>query len=120
MKRKRLIHSGWVLLLTVLLSGLLVTPVSAFHHEAKHRLDATTTSTSATIYLSTATLAPVFQGRIDQEVPGAVNDAITGIVGSLPTADRGWAREMATTLLQPTATLVRLAPQQRGLATTLL
>ncbi len=120
MQQKRLVHIGWVLLLTALLSGLLVTPVSAFHHQTRQPEDATTTSASATIYLSTATLAPVFQGRIDQEVPGAVNDAITGIVGSLPTADRGWAREMATTLLQPTATLVRLAPQQGGLATTLL
>ncbi len=120
MKYKRMIQSGWVLVLTTFLVGLLVTPVSAFHHQAKHRLDATTTSTSATIYLPTATLAPVFQGRIDQEVPGAVNDAITSIVGSLPVADRGWAREMATTLLQPRVNLLRLVPQQGGLATTLL
>ena len=119
MKHKRLIQSGWVLLLSTLLSVLLVAPVNAFHRQATHRLDATMTSTSAIIYLPTATLAPVFQGRINQEVPAAANDAITGMVAGLPVADRGWAREMAATLLQPTAILVRLAPQQGGLATTL-
>jgi hypothetical protein len=118
MKYKRRIQSGWVLVLTTLLLGLLVTPVSAFHRQATPHLAGT--STNAIIYLPTATLAPAFQGRIDQEVPGAVNSAITGIVDSLPVADRGWATVMATMLLQPKATLTHLAPQQGGLATSLL
>src|SRR5207245_4617366 len=108
---------GWVLVLTALLSVLLVTPVSAFHRQVTHHLAGT--STNPIISLPTSTLAPAFQGRIDHQVPGAVNDAITGIVGSLPVADRGWARVMATMLLQPTATLTHLAPQQDGLATSL-
>ncbi len=118
MKYKHMLQSGWVLALTALLSGLLVTPASAFHRHVTHHLAGT--STNAIIYLPTATLAPVFQSRIDQQVPGAVNDAITSIVGSLPVADRGWARVMATTLFQPKATLTHLAPQQGGLATSLV
>jgi hypothetical protein len=119
MKQKRFLKLGWVLLLTVLVLGLLVSgfliyPAKASHQQATRHLD--TASMSATIYLATATLAPVFQDRIDQEVPGAVNNAIVGIVGSLPAADRGWATEMATALISPSATLTRLVPQQGGLA----
>jgi hypothetical protein len=119
MKQKRFLQIGWVLLLTVLLLGLLVSgflihPAKASHQQATRHLD--TASMSATIYLATATLAPVFQDRIDQEVPGAVNNAIAGIVGNLPAADRVWATEMATALISPSATLTRLVPQQGGLA----
>jgi hypothetical protein len=119
MKQKHFLKIERVLPLTVLVLGLLVSgfliyPVKASHQQATRHLD--TASMSATVYLATATLALVFQDRIDQEVPGAVNNAIANMVGSLPAADRGWAREMATTLISPSATLTRLAPQAGGLA----
>ncbi len=37
-------------------------------------------------------------------------------MSSLPAKDQGWATEMATTLIQPSAALVSLYPQQGGLA----
>src|SRR5947209_7292061 len=111
---------GWVVLLTALLLALTVTPVSAAQrtvHRAAKPQD--TTNINATIYLSNALLQPLFQSRIDDAVPTAVNNAIAGIVGGLPTQDRGWAQQMATTLLQPSATLVSLVPDQGGLMATL-
>ena len=77
------------------------------------------TPINATIYLTTSTLQPIFQAHINQQVPGAVNNAINTIVGNMPAADRTWAGQMATTLIQPSATLSSLIPQQNGLATSL-
>ena len=74
---------------------------------------------NATVYLTTSTLQPIFQAHINQQVPGAVNNAINTIVGNMPAADRTWADQMATTLIQPSATLSSLIPQQNGLATSL-
>lgn len=119
MKQKRFSKIEWVLLLTALVvgllaSGFLIYPAKASHQQTPHL--SATASMNATVYLATATLAPIFQDRIDQEVPGAVNRAIANILGTLPAADRAWAAEMATTLISPSATLTRLAPQSGGLA----
>src|SRR5205085_7200319 len=65
---------------------------------------------------TTGSLASTFQIRIDQQVPNAVNAAISNTVSTLPAKDQGWATEMATTLIQPSAALVSLYPQQGGLA----
>lgn len=120
MKHKRHIQPAWGLLLATLLLGLSVTPTYAAKQGRQHidyRLNST--SINATVYLPTAALQPIFQSRIDQQVPNAVNSAINGIVNNLPAADRGWALQMATTLIQPSASLTRLVPQQGGIATSL-
>jgi len=61
-------------------------------------------------------LQPRFQQNLDQQVPDDVNNAINALVGKLPAQDQVWTREMASTLIQPTASLQSLVPQQNGLA----
>lgn len=105
------------LVLPVIVLTLMVTPVRAMGAQAIQKQ--ATTPINATIYLTRATLQPIFQAHINQQVPGAVNNAINTIVGNMPAADRTWAGQMATTLIQPSATLSSLTPQQDGLATSL-
>lgn len=124
MKYIRFMRVGWIPVLAVLVLGAsFVRPALASNDTARHTTQtahqAAGSSINATIYLTTGTLAPMFQSRIDQQVPSAVNSAIANMVSRLPSQDRGWASEMATTLIQPSATLLSLAPQQKGLAATL-
>ncbi len=117
MKYKRLLHSGWAFTLTLLIAALVVTPVSAAtRHVHTNRA---TTPLNATIYLSNSSLSPIFQGRINQQVPSAVSAAIGAIVSKLPENDQGWASTMATTVIQPTAVLTGLVAQQGGLKASL-
>ncbi len=98
----------------------MVTPVSAASTAPRrpaHHQD--TASLGATIYLSTSTLRSLFQSKLNQVAPSAINAAISGMVSKLPPQDQGWAYAMATTLIQPTASLLSLAPQHAGLATTI-
>lgn len=115
MKKKRVVQIGWGMLLVLLLATVWALPVSAAYRDNKQTANTPATSINATIYLNTATLQPIFQGRIDQQIPNAVNSAIRGIVNNLPASDQGWAYQMAGTLLQPSATLTGLVPQQGGL-----
>jgi hypothetical protein len=120
MRHTRFIQVSWTILLTILLMGLMVTPVSAAStgpRRPAHRQD--TASLGATIYLSTSTLRSLFQSKLNQEAPSAINSAISGMVSKLPPQDQGWAYAMATTLIQPSASLLSLAPQHTGLATTI-
>lgn len=117
MKRRTYFYSGWVLLLTTLVLALAVTPVSAATGHT--RFQQLTTPLNATIYLGTGTLSPIFQGRVNQQVPNAVDAAIAAIVNKLPANDQSWASTMATTVIQPTALLTSLVPQQGGLAASL-
>lgn len=120
MIQKRYRQISLALLLPVAAFILLVTPAHAtpltITYTARNQ---GTTSINATIYLTTGTLRPIFQANINQQVPGAVNSAINTIVGSMPASDRSWAGQMATTLIQPSATLSSLTPQKNGIATTL-
>src|SRR5436853_7120684 len=114
-------QAAWVMLLAVLLLGLLVTPAgasSSTKQRPAQRLD-NTTSVNATIYITTGTLEPIFQSRIQHQVPVAVNGAISNIVSKLPQQDHAWATQMANTLIQPSATLTGLTTEQGGLATSL-
>lgn len=117
MKRRIYLYVGWVFLLTLLVSALVVTPANAATRHTRNQQD--TTPLNATIYLTNGTLWPIFQGRINQQVPSAVNAAIAAIVNKLPVVDQGWASTMATTVIQPAAVLTSLAPQQGGLAASL-
>ncbi len=108
---------GLALLLPVIVLTLLVTPAQAALRSSDQAKG--TTPINAAIYLTTSSLQPIFQAHINQQVPGAVNSAISTIVGNMPAADRTWANQMATTLIQPSATLSSLIPEQNGLATSL-
>jgi hypothetical protein len=117
---------GWILALTVLVLGItIMTPALASNSTAQHTTQtqtaeqANSSSLNAIVYLTTGSLASTFQNRIDRQIPNAVNAAISNMVSTLPAMDRGWATEMATTLIQPSAVLVNLYPQQGGLAMTL-
>jgi hypothetical protein len=123
MKNVRFMRVGWVLVLAVVVLGVtFMTPALASNNTARHSTQANTatraasTSLNAIIYLTTGSLASTFQNRLNQQVPNAVNTAIANMVSTLPKQDRGWATEMATTLIQPSAALVNLAPRQGGLA----
>jgi hypothetical protein len=117
MQHRRYIPVAWVLLLTTLALTFAATPASAAQRVVTRSVqNQGTTSLTANIYLTTGTLTPIFQSRINQQVPGAVSSAISNIVSKLPATDQGWAGQMATTLIQPSATLSSLVPQQNGLA----
>jgi hypothetical protein len=126
MKYLRFLRVGWILVLAVLVLGVtIMTPALAYNSTAQHTTQtqtaeqANSSSLNAIVYLTTGSLASTFQNRIDQQIPNAVNAAISNMVSTLPAMDRGWATEMATTLIQPSAVLVNLYPQQGGLAMTL-
>ena len=108
------------ILLAALLLGSVAIPATAASRtmrQTAHRL--ASPSIDAIIYFGTGTLQPIFQGHIDEAIPGAVNSAITNIVGKLPKRDQGWAAQMATTLIQPSVVLTGLTPQKDGMATSL-
>ena len=117
MTQRKYHQVGLALLLPIIALTLLVTP--AYAAPRSHAQVKSTTPINATIYLTTGTLQPIFQARINQQVPTTVNNAISTIVGNMPAIDRIWANQMATTLIQPSATLSSLTPQQNGLATSL-
>ena len=130
MKYIRFIRGAWVLVLAALVLGIsVISPALAAGNIAQHslhsslaaakKLAAASTSISATIYVTTATIEPKFQARIDQDVPQSFNNAINALVSKLPPRDQGWALEMATTLIQPSGTVLSLVTQQNGLAMTI-
>jgi hypothetical protein len=119
MKRRdytRYIKFGWVLILLLLLVGIFVTPgssVNASKFAMQNKKDVV--GLNAKVYLTQSTLKPLFQDRINQQVPGAVDAAINGMVNKLPGANQVWAGQMARALLAPSANLTQLTPQQDGL-----
>ncbi|GAC1585738.1 MAG: hypothetical protein NVS4B1_28260 [Ktedonobacteraceae bacterium] len=116
MKYKTYLRVGWVvlpILLTILVLILTILPAHAATRHTYTQKD--TTPLGATIYLTNGTLAPIFQSRVNQQVPGVVSAAITSIVSKLPAADQGWASTMATTVIQPSVLLTSLMPTQGGL-----
>lgn len=115
MNKRRFMRGGWGLLLMLLLSALIVTPASAASMHVHKVTRQNASEVNATVYLTGATLQPMFQSNIDNSIPGAVNTAIAGVVNQLPTEDQGWAAQMATALLQPSATLTSFTPQQKGI-----
>jgi hypothetical protein len=126
MKYLQFLRMGWILVLAVLVLGVtIITPALASNSAAQPTTQtqiaqqASSSSLNAIVYLTTGSLASTFQNRIDQQVPDAVNAAISNMVSTLPAKDQGWATEMATTLIQPSVVLVNLYPQQGGLAMTL-
>ena len=115
MKRRTYFSSGWMLLLALLISAFAVIPAQAQAATRHIHAQRATTPLGATIYLTNGTLAPVFQSRVNQQVPGVVSAAIASIVSKLPAVDQGWASTMATTVIQPSVLLTSLVPTQAGL-----
>ncbi len=119
MKKLRFIRAGWVLLLAVLVLGVsFLTPALASTNTARHTnaQAASGTPINANIYLTLSTLQPMFQSSLQQRVPEDMNSAIDALVSKLPSQDQVWTREMATTLIQPSATLENLTTQSNGMA----
>ncbi len=103
-----------LLMLAVLI--FFITSTVPVHAAVRHNYTTTdTTPLGATIYLTNGTLKPIFQSRVDQQVPGVVSAAIASIVSKLPSVDQGWASTMATTVIQPSVLLKSLVPAQGGL-----
>jgi len=124
MRHIHYIKVGWILLLAVLVLGVsIITPAAAsnktIQHPAHIAQGAATTSINANFYVMTKSLLPLFQSNINSQVPTSVNSAITDMISTLPKQDQSWAYLMATTIIQPSATLVSLVPQKGGLAMTL-
>jgi hypothetical protein len=122
MRDKYLIRAASILLLAALLAGLIVTPAGATSRsvtDSAASRAAKATALNANIYLPTTMLSAMFEQRIGQQVPASFNSAINNIIGKLPPADRAWAYQTVTTLIQPSATLTGLTPQAGGLATSL-
>ncbi len=120
MKRRlymRLIISGWLLVLVLLFAGIFVTPADASHLEMRNKQDVV--GLNAKIYLTQETLKPLFQDRINQQLPTASSAAINNMLKNLPGPTQGWAGQIARTLIQPSATLTQLTPQQDGLNATI-
>src|SRR5215831_8702203 len=120
MKSLRILRVGWIPAVAALVLGVtILTPALASNGVAQHTTQtpeqANSSSLNAIVYLTTGSLASTFQNRINQQVPGAVNAAISNAVSVLPARDQSWAMEMATTLIQPSAALVNLYPQRGGL-----
>ena len=124
MRHIRYIKVAWILLLAVLVLGVsIISPAAASNKTVKHTAQtahqSAATSINATFYLATASMQSLFQSNINTQVPVSVNSDITSMISTLPKQDQGWAYLMATTLIQPSATLVSLVPQKGGLAMTL-
>lgn len=81
--------------------------------------NAATVSVPAKVYLTGGMLQQMFQSEISQQIPQTVSSIIASMVKQLPAEDQGWASEMASSLLQPSATLVSITPQASGLLVTL-
>jgi hypothetical protein len=118
MKHIHIVQVAWLLLSAFIVFGLLVRSAIAastivFHAD---RQQGSVSDVNATIYLTTASLNTLFQSRISALVPAAFNSTINNTLSQLPAHDRGWASQMISTLIQPSATLTGLTPQQNGLA----
>src|SRR5258708_2233382 len=119
MRHLRLIQSTAALALALLLilagaNGARAAACAAAAHQG-----AQAPSVNANVYLTSQLLQPLFQSSINQAIPQMFSSALSGMVGQAPPEERAWMQEMASALLQPSATLVSLVPQSNGLMATL-
>src|SRR5258708_23417492 len=121
MKNLRLMRVGWVLVLAFIVAGVsVITPVLASNNTTRHTSytarQASGSSLNAIIYLTTGMLEPVFQNRIERQVPVDFNSALTTMMSNLPSHDPGWAYDIASTHIQPSRPPPYLPPQRARLA----
>lgn len=106
------------MLIGLLLAQILLPVKGVYAHQFQMKPGQdNTTLLNGKIYLTTSTLQPMFQSQLDQQVPKSFSTVINNLVGKLPQSDRDWAAQMATTLIQPSATVTQFKPQQDGLLT---
>jgi hypothetical protein len=72
-------------------------------------------SVDVTIYLTSETLGKIFQDRVNQ----MLDKAVSGSVNTLPAQSRASVLQMANAILQPSASLTGIIPQQDALNTSL-
>lgn len=120
MRIQRYVRAGGMLLALLALCVVLSVPVqvSALTARLTTRSAHATTSVNAHIYLTNQALQPLFQNDLDAQLPQVLGNAIDSTVSTLPQQDQGWAKQMASALLQPSATLLSVTPQSNGLLTT--
>src|SRR5579863_1943745 len=124
MNHPRLFQIFWAALLTTLLLGVVALPTEASSRvglaadQTAQRHDSAT-SVNSIVYITSGTLAPLFQSGMNRDIPTAFNSAINGLIGNLPKQDQGWALQMASALIQPSATLISLTTQANGLVMTM-
>ncbi len=118
MKRILYRQGHWVLPLLLLLLLCLIAAPARAANQTRQQQRVTNTSLNANIYLPTEGLKSVFQDKINQQIGNLSNDMTSKMLGNLPSADRGWAKDIAGALIQPSATLQQLTPQKDGLAAT--
>jgi hypothetical protein len=106
-------------ILPALLLAVLATPFSGVTRAATHTSSASSAPINTIVYFPLNSLQPLFRQQINQHVPAAFNSSISTMVNKLPAEDRGWATQMASALLQPSATLTSLQTQPGGLAATI-
>ncbi|GHO44588.1 hypothetical protein [Ktedonospora formicarum] len=106
-----------VTLLLLIAALLFITPVYAATSRPVQQQEEL--PLNAHIYLSTASLRPVFEEQIDAQLPKTVDSTMKGITDGMPAESRDWVSKMAKVLIQPSATLTDLSPQQGGMLTSL-
>lgn len=124
MRIKRLFQVCSALLTVLALCALFTLPVQAASRNFQVALPtslkaSTSTYVNADVYLTGQMLQPLFQDSINQSIPQMLSSSLSTMVKQLPQQDQGWALQMASALLQPSATLVSLKPEADGLLTTL-
>jgi hypothetical protein len=116
MKRERSRQGRLLPLLLMLILGLLATPVAeglASPRESK------TIDLNSTVYLTTATLKPLFQKEIDKRTVSVASTTINGMTSKMTPPNQGWANQMANALINPKATITDMQPQKDGILTTM-
>lgn len=120
MRIQRHVRAGGMLLALLALCVVFSVPAQVLALTARlmPRSAKATTSVNAHIYLTNQALRPLFQKDLDAQLPQVLGNAIASTVSTLPQQDQGWAKQMASVLLQPSATLLSVTPQSNGLLTT--
>jgi hypothetical protein len=114
-KRKRYIKiGGLITLLIVIMLGIIggLIGIPAITHGATSQQKASK-PVNVTIYLTTEAIGEIFQNRVDQILDGET----AGAVKNLPAQDRSSVLQMVNTILQPSASLTSIIPQQKALIT---
>ncbi len=119
MKQKKVIQSGSVFLCTLWLLTFLSLPVRAaspYHSSAGSQQ---ANAMGVNVYISTAVLQKQFQDAISQSLPAQFNQRLLQQTSQLPASSHALVTQLAGELVQPSATLTQLVPQQKGLAATI-
>jgi hypothetical protein len=119
MKRKKLIQIGGALLLVILPLVAFIRPFNALKSAFASTQRQAASTAPVNVYLTTAVLQQQFQNTINQTLPTQFNQALNAQIDQIPANSRPLASQIASDLLQPSATLTQLTPQQNGAIATI-